>query len=83
VNYTVELSRTAKKQLFELNKSMRRRVDKKLLGLASDPYGDTVKLKYQPGFRQRVGDYRITYQVNDNQRVVLVTGILHRREAYR
>jgi mRNA interferase RelE/StbE len=83
LSYTVELTRMAKKQLFELSVSMRRRIDRKLVILATDPYGGAVKLRSRTGFRQRTGNYRLIYEINDAERRVIVTGILHRREAYR
>ena len=33
--------------------------------------------------RIRVGDYRIIYEVNDSEVVVLVLAVGHRREIYR
>ena len=34
-------------------------------------------------YRYRVGDYRIIYQIRDEQLVVLVVSVAHRREVYR
>lgn len=34
-------------------------------------------------YRVRVGDYRIIYTIQDDQLLVLVVTIAHRREAYR
>jgi mRNA interferase RelE/StbE len=33
--------------------------------------------------RRRVGDYRVIYQILDEQLVILVVGVGHRREIYR
>ncbi|MGA3264700.1 MAG: type II toxin-antitoxin system RelE/ParE family toxin [Terracidiphilus sp.] len=45
--------------------------------------GDVKKLKPpQTGFRLRCGDYRIFF-VQPSEHVISVTGIRHRREAYR
>ena len=78
-----EFSRRASKQLLDLTKSMRRRVDAKLVAMEDDPYRGATKLAAHPGFRGRVGDFRILYEIDDGARVVLVNQILHRREAYR
>ena len=43
---------------------------RKITGLKSD-------------WRIRVGEYRIIYEVNDNDKTVMVMRIRHRREAYR
>lgn len=67
----------------DLTKSVGRRVDTRLLAMEDDPYSDATKLATHPGFRVRVGDYRILYEIDDGARVVLVSQIIHRREAYR
>ena len=36
----------------------------------------------RPGFRIRVGDYRVIYTVNDGVALVLVVELGHRREVY-
>ncbi len=45
--------------------------------------GDLKKLKPpHSGFRLRCGDYRIFFQLN-NEDAIEITGVRHRREAYR
>lgn len=83
MKYRVEISRKAHKQMEDLTKTTRRRIDTRIEALRDDPYQAASKLVIMPGFRQRVGDYRILYQVDDNQRLVYIRAILHRREAYR
>ncbi len=34
-------------------------------------------------YRIRVGDYRVIYQIQEEQLVILIVRIRHRREAYR
>ena len=65
-----------------VNKSVRQRIRSRINALSDDPYRNATKLKSLPGFRQRVGDYRITYEIRDAERIVTVTGVFHRREAY-
>jgi mRNA interferase RelE/StbE len=38
---------------------------------------------YEDRYRLRVGDYRVIYEVQDGQLVILVLGVGHRREIYR
>jgi len=83
VTYRVELTRRAQKQVQNLTRTMRRRIDAKLLNMEDDPYAACSKLTAIHGFRTRVGDYRILYEVDDKTSIVLVNQILHRREAYR
>ena len=45
--------------------------------------GDVKKLKPPfPGYRLRCGDYRVFFDLKDDN-TVAITGVLHRREAYR
>jgi len=41
------------------------------------------KLSGQERYRIRQGDYRILYEVDESQQVVIVVKIGHRREVYR
>jgi mRNA-degrading endonuclease RelE of RelBE toxin-antitoxin system len=43
----------------------------------------TRKLAGHDDYRIRVGDYRIVYAVDDENRLVIVARIAHRREVYR
>jgi mRNA interferase RelE/StbE len=83
VTYRVDLTRKAKRQLFDLSPAMRRRVDAVILRMADDPGRGARKLVARSAFRVRVGDYRMLFEVNDELKIVTVGQILHRREAYR
>ena len=51
--------------------------------LADDLSGDVKKLtNFTPEYRLRVGSYRILFEIENND-CVMVYRILHRREAYR
>lgn len=76
--------RPAKKELRALPQSIRRRIDIRLGQLEHDPFArGTKKLAVGKGFRIAVGSYRIIYMTKERARLVTVTAILHRREAYR
>jgi len=67
----------------DLTETMRRRVRNRLISLENDPYRGASKLSARPGFRARVGNYSLLYEVDDQKKVVRVDQIVHRREAYR
>jgi mRNA interferase RelE/StbE len=58
-----------------------------LTPLGDDPRRPDADIKKLAGhadwYRLRVGDYRVIYQVTDEQLIILVVGVGHRREAYR
>lgn len=42
-----------------------------------------LKFLESPGYRTRIGVYRVIYSIDDGALVVLVLDIDHRRDAYR
>jgi mRNA interferase RelE/StbE len=60
------------------------RVDAAILSLRDSPrpLGSKKLVGDTDGWRLRVGDYRILYEIEDTARVVTVGRILHRSDAY-
>lgn len=84
MSYTVRLKPRAERELDRVPIAVARRIWQKLLSLEREPRPrGTAKLEGVEGYRIRVGDYRITYLVDDDERVVDVARIAHRREVYR
>jgi mRNA interferase RelE/StbE len=84
VNYTVLILRRAQKELAQLPLESYVRVREAIRALAQDqrPRG-CLKLTAREGWRVRVGDYRVVYEIDDQQRTVTVLHVGHRREVYR
>ena len=81
--YTVNLTRTAQKQLDKLPDQIAETLLNAIEQLADNPRPDGCKkLKGRSGYRIRKGDYRIIYDVYDTVLVVEVIAIGHRREIY-
>jgi mRNA interferase RelE/StbE len=86
VRYVVLLESRAEKELKALPKQALKRVDIKLQALSLNPRprgAAKLKGKESEGWRLRIGDYRILYQIDDKENVVRIYSIKHRREAYR
>jgi mRNA interferase RelE/StbE len=86
MSYTVKISRPAEKFLRSLtDKKLYFRLRETIESLKSEPRPvDSIKLQGEGGlYRVRVGDYRIVYEIQDLQLIVLVVQIGHRREIYR
>ena len=81
---TVEILRSAQRQLAKIDRKDRHRIITAIRGLASDqrPAG-SKKLSGRPAWRIRVGVYRVIYEIADDRLLVLVVAIGHRKEVYR
>jgi mRNA interferase RelE/StbE len=85
MQYSISYVPSAAKVIRKLDKPTARRLLDVIGALAIDPRpSGCIQLKGGDGeLRIRVGDYRIVYDVQDDELVVLVLRIGHRREVYR
>jgi len=85
MTYRIELTKAAERDLTTAPKSILKRLDACILGLAVDPLPPGVKkLKNCDGlYRVRVSDYRIIYRIEQEILTILVVKIGHRRDVYR
>lgn len=83
--YTLLIKRSAERDLRRLPRVILQRVNKKILALRDDPRPPGVRklIGDLEGWRVRVGDYRIVYQIDDDEQTVTIVRVKHRREAYR
>ncbi len=82
--YQIELRRRAQRVLDRLPKSDFQAVVQAIKELVQTPRPRGVeKVKGTGLWRIRQGDYRIIYSINDNQQLVIVVRIGHRKEVYR
>ena len=77
------VKRPAKKTLAGLEENIQLRVTDRLLSLRNAPYNNVKKLKDSSGYRARVGDYRILYNIDTGSKTVIVWRIRHRKDAYK
>lgn len=83
-HYEVELSEVAKRDLERLESPVQDRLRLAFRVLSRNPRPPkSIKLKGRSGYRIRVGDYRVIYEIFDDKVIVLVTRIGHRREIYK
>jgi mRNA interferase RelE/StbE len=84
VAYSVSIKKSALKALEQLPKADRLRVIDVIDGLQTDPYAGALLKGDLSGLRRvRVGNYRVVYEVYENQLTVLVVRLGHRRDIYR
>lgn len=81
--YTVVIEKQVQKQLLKIAHPHYNKVVAVLQNLAVNPRPQGYKkLKGRPGYRIRVGDYRIIYSINDNILTVYILAIGNRRDIY-
>ena len=82
--YSVEISRTAEKQLRKLRAADRRRVARAMVALGDEPHppGSRKLMGYDDVFRIHVGVYRILYSVSGRRLVIIILKIGHRKDIY-
>ncbi|MCH8109708.1 MAG: type II toxin-antitoxin system RelE/ParE family toxin [Chloroflexi bacterium] len=83
--YRVEVTRSADRDLDHLSSQVGRRVLTAIRALASEPRPRQCRklTGSESSYRLRVGAYRVLYQVDDGDRIVIIYAIGHRREIYR
>ena len=82
--YTVNLKRSAEKELEKLPTKIHDKIINILLSLKENPFPhNSKKLRGREGYRIRVGDYRILYLIDESARTVEVVSVAHRKEVYR
>lgn len=80
----IELRKTAIKDLSVLPKSIKEAVHLKIHELRNFPQIANIKklTQFEPAYRLRMGDYRILFDVVDQDKIV-IGRILHRKESYK
>lgn len=84
MNYSLLILRRAQKELSDLPKDIYEKVKQTILKLSKSPrpYG-CKKLKGRDGWRIRVGNYRIIYEINDKDKSIIIFHIGHRKDIYK
>jgi mRNA interferase RelE/StbE len=84
-NYRVKISSTAEKALKKIPKKQISKIIEVIQMLAIQPYpkGCRKLSGEETIFRVRHGNYRIIYEVIDNELIILVLKIGHRKDIYR
>ena len=73
--YRVVRTRSFKKSLVKLPANWQKRLMAKIREVAADPYApnnNLTKLRGRDGYRLRVGDWRVIYELEDDRLVMLL-----------
>ncbi|MGA2260659.1 MAG: type II toxin-antitoxin system RelE/ParE family toxin [Acidobacteriota bacterium] len=82
--YKVVVKPSAQRDLDSLDEREVERIALRVAHLTDEPRPFGVqKLTSTGGYRIRVGNYRVLYEVSDSRRQVSIYRVKHRRDAYR
>mgnify|MGYP003472282974 FL=1 len=87
MTYAVRVARTAARQISEhLPESVAAACVEFIFGpLADNPQrvGSPLRAPFEGQRRARRGEYRVRYRIDDDEKIVFVLDVDHRRDAYR
>lgn len=84
MNYSVSILRRAQKTLEKIRGNDYEKIKTAIFDLENDPRPPGCKrLTGRDGWRIRIGDYRVIYEIRNAELIVLVVDVGHRREIYR
>jgi mRNA interferase RelE/StbE len=72
--WRIEYKKSAIRSLQKMPRNFADTIGKKIAALAADPYApnnNAVKLQGREGYRLRVGDWRVLYELEDDRLVIL------------
>jgi mRNA interferase RelE/StbE len=83
--YRITYTTQAAKALLRMPRNTANLIREKLAQIANDPFAsipNAKKLQGRSGYRLRVGDWRVIYEINKDQIVIIVMKIAPRGEVY-
>ena len=86
MGYRIEYRREAARYLERMGLKERKRILEAIEELAENPDSRTLdvkKLRNRPGYRLRVGKYRVLYERFEDRLLMLVVAVRPRGEAYK
>ena len=81
--YEIIYSQSALKQLKKLEKGIQERIIAVLERIRTKPETHVKKLVGDPGYRLRVGDYRVILDIEPSKLLILVIKIGYRKNVYK
>ena len=82
-NYTVVLSKKAQKVLDKLSDHIADPILDAIANLEENPKPiGYIKLKGRAGYRIRIGNYRVIYAIFDNELIIEIVTLGHRKDIY-
>lgn len=84
MTYHINILRRAQKQLAKIDRKNHSRIIKAIEALSKTPRpAGCKKLSGRPAWRIRIGSFRVIYEIQDDQLLILVVEIGDRRDVYK
>ncbi len=84
MSYSLSILRRAQKELAQISRGDYERVVEAIRDLANNPRpAGCLKLTGREGWRIRIGDFRVLYEIDDRERSVTIVHVGNRRDVYR
>jgi mRNA interferase RelE/StbE len=84
--YKIVFTKQAAKSLQSIPREIASSIREKLAQIANEsfaPHPNASKLQARPGYRLRIGDWRVIYDVQKEELVIVILKIAPRGEVYR
>ncbi len=84
MKYKIKIRKKAQKVLAKIPPPFQLNIIKTIEQLAENPiHNQTKKLTGRDGWRIRIGNYRVIYEIFDDELIILVLNIGHRKNIYK
>lgn len=83
--YEIVYTKQALRTIRRLPNNLKERIRQKLLLIAEEPYAqhnNVTKLQNRSGYRLRVGDWRVIYEIEDERLKIIVMRVASRGSVY-
>lgn len=84
MSYQIVIPRTVQKQLDKISPDYLSSIISAIMTLKNNPRNlNTLKMKNVQGYRLKVGNYRVLYDIDDLNQQVILRRVAHRKDVYR
>jgi mRNA interferase RelE/StbE len=82
--YNVKYTKEAKRNIEKLDQSIKQVIKKAIVSLSSNPYrGKALAYELSGLYSFRTSDYRIIYRIREEEILIIIIAIGHRKEIYK
>ena len=83
MTYSLDFSKQALKELEKINEPFYSNIKQAIYNLTQNPRPiGYKKLKGREGYRIRIGNYRVIYSIFDNELIIEIVTLGHRKDIY-